>query len=146
VCKNHAPDGRTISRAPASISAVTNLDLPYQFCIDGEVGLKAYQLAIAPFFVLIGFATVLAQAPASDASLTTNPAYQKNCAKCHGKTAGGRTFAGPSLISKKAAATGAEDLRNMIANGKGRMPKFASKLTPEEIDALVRQVQTLNGK
>jgi mono/diheme cytochrome c family protein len=34
----------------------------------------------------------------------------------------------------------------MIANGKGRMPKFASKLTPEEIDALVRQVQTLNGK
>jgi mono/diheme cytochrome c family protein len=131
---------------PASISAATNCDLPYQFCIGGEFGLKIYQLAIAPFFVLIGFATVLAQAPASDASLTTNPAYQRNCAKCHGKTAEGRTFAGPSLISPKAAATGAEDLRNIIANGKGRMPKFASKLTSEEIDALVRQVQTLNGK
>jgi mono/diheme cytochrome c family protein len=107
--------------------------------------LKRY-LAIAPFFVLIGFVTVFAQAPASDASLTTNPAYQKNCTKCHGKTAEGRRFAGPSLTSKKAAATAAEDLRNIIANGKGRMPKFASKLTPEEIDALVRQVQTLNGK
>jgi mono/diheme cytochrome c family protein len=136
----------TISRVPASISAVIDANLPYQFCIDGAFGLKTYQLAVAPFFVLIGFAAVLAQAPASDASLTTNPAYQKNCAKCHGKTAEGRTFAGPSLISKKAAATGTEDLRNIIANGKGRMPKFASKLTPEEIDALVRQVQTLNGK
>ena len=108
--------------------------------------MKTYQLVIAPFFVLIGFTTVSAQVPASDASITTNPAYQKNCAQCHGKTAEGRTFAGPSPISKKAAATDAEDLRNIIANGKGRMPKFASKLTPEEIDALVRQVQTLNGK
>jgi cytochrome c5 len=121
-------------------------DLPYQFCIDGEAGLKTYQLVIAPFFLLIGFTAVLAQVPASDASITTNPAYQKNCAKCHGKTAEGRTLAGPSLISKKAAATGGEDLRNIIANGKGRMPKFASKLTPQEIDALVRQVQALNGK
>jgi mono/diheme cytochrome c family protein len=111
-----------------------------------ELGLKTYQVVIATFFVLIGFVTVLAQAPASDASLTTNPAYQKNCSKCHGKTAEGRTFAGPSLISKKTAATGVEDLRNIIAHGKGRMPKFAGKLTPEEIDALVRQVQTINGK
>ena len=108
--------------------------------------MKTYPLAIAPFSAFIGFAIVLAQAPASDASLTTNPIYQKNCAKCHGKTAEGRTFAGPSLVSKKAAATGAEDIRNIIDNGKGRMPKFASKLAPEEIDALVRQVQTLNGK
>jgi mono/diheme cytochrome c family protein len=121
-------------------------DLPNQFCIDREFGLKTYHLATAPFFVFIGFAMVLAQSPTSDASLTTNPAYQNNCAKCHGKTAEGRIFAGPSLISKKAAATGAEDLRNIIANGKGRMPKFANKPTPEEIDALVRQVQALNGK
>ena len=108
--------------------------------------MKTYRLATALFFVFIGFVTVLAKAPASDASLTTNPVYQKNCAKCHGKTAQGRTLAGPSLISKKAAATGAEDLRNIIANGKGRMPKFVSKLTPEEIDVLVGQVQALNSK
>jgi mono/diheme cytochrome c family protein len=108
--------------------------------------LKTYQLPIALIFVLIGFATVLAQTPTSDASLTTNPIYLKNCAKCHGKTAEGRTFGGPSLISSNAAAMGAEDLRNIIANGKARMPKFASKLTPEEIDVLVRQVQARNGK
>jgi mono/diheme cytochrome c family protein len=116
-----------------------------QFCSDGELDLKTYQLTAAAFFVLIGFATVLAQAPLSDANLTTNPTYQKNCAKCNGKTGDGRIFAGPSLISKK-TATGTEDLRKIIANGKGHMPKYAGKLTPEEIDTLVRQVQTLNGK
>jgi mono/diheme cytochrome c family protein len=110
-----------------------------------SLALKTYQLVIVLFFVLSGFVTVLARGRATDASLTTNPVYQKNCAKCHGKTAEGRTFAGPSLISKK-AAVGVEDLRNIIANGKGRMPKFASKLTSEEIDDLVRQIQTLNGK
>jgi len=142
-------DGRgwgTILKVPASISAAANGDLPYQLYIGGDLGLKLYQLAVALFFVLIGFVTVLAQTPAPEASLTTSPIYQKNCAKCHGKTAQGRTFAGPSLVSKKAAATGAEDLRNIIANGKSRMPKFASKLTTEEIDALVRQVEALNGK
>ena len=34
----------------------------------------------------------------------------------------------------------------MIANGKGHMPKFAGKLTAEEIDTLVKQIQTLNKK
>jgi mono/diheme cytochrome c family protein len=53
-------------------------------------------------------------------------------------------FGGPSLISEKAAAASVEDLRNMIANGKGRMPKYAGKLTSEEIDKLVQQIRALN--
>jgi len=47
------------------------------------------------------------------------------------------------LLSGKTAAASTEDLRNMIANGKGHMPKFADKLTPEEIDTLVKQIQAL---
>jgi mono/diheme cytochrome c family protein len=70
--------------------------------------------------------------------------YKKDCAKCHGKTAEGRHFGGPSLISEKAAAASADDLRNIITNGKGHMPKFAGKLTSEEIDTLVKQIQALN--
>ena len=38
------------------------------------------------------------------------------------------------------------DLHNIIANGKGHMPKYASKLTSEEIDALVEQIKALNKK
>lgn len=87
-----------------------------------------------------------AQAPASDSVLFANPAYTKNCAKCHGKTGEGHRFGGPSLISEKTAAASPDDLRDIIANGKGHMPKFAGKLTSGEIDTLVKQVQALNKK
>jgi mono/diheme cytochrome c family protein len=82
-----------------------------------------------------------AQAPPSDTTLTVNPVFHKNCAKCHGKTEAGRHFGGPSLISEKTASASAEDLRNIITNGKGRMPKYATKLAPDEIDTLVQQIK-----
>jgi mono/diheme cytochrome c family protein len=76
-----------------------------------------------------------------EASLTANPVYQKDCAKCHGKTAQGRFMAGPSLVSEKATALSTDDLRNIITNGKHHMPKFGEKLSSTEIDALVDQIQ-----
>ena len=51
----------------------------------------------------------------------------------------------PSEDIAKHAAT-PDDLHNIIANGKGHMPKFGSKLTPEEIDALAHEVKALNVK
>jgi mono/diheme cytochrome c family protein len=110
--------------------------------------LKISLLVVAASSVLFALSALHAQTPSSEseATLTTNPVYTKNCVKCHGKTAEGRHFAGPSLTSPKAAAMSTDDLRNMIANGKGRMPKFASKLTPEELEALVQQIQALNKK
>lgn len=88
------------------------------------------------FFALVG---AFAQTPPS--SLTDNPVYQKNCAKCHGKTAEGRHFGGPSLVSETITAASADDLRNIITNGKHHMPKYAGKLTPQEIDTLVQQIR-----
>ena len=38
----------------------------------------------------------------------------------------------------------ADDLHNIITNGKDRMPKYAGKLTSEEIGALVQQIKALN--
>jgi len=108
--------------------------------------LKTYPLIIATCSVLFAFAAVFAQNPPADASLTANPVFQKNCAKCHGKTAEGRHFGGPSLISDKTAVASTEELRNIIANGKGHMPKFAGKLTAEEIDTLLEQIRALNKK
>ncbi len=67
--------------------------------------------------------------------------FQNNCAKCHGKDADGRFMAGPSLTSKKAAALSTDELRNMITNGKGRMPKFGDKLTAAQIDTLVAEIE-----
>ena len=82
-----------------------------------------------------------AQTPSSAASLIENPLYQKNCAKCHGKTAEGRHFAGPWLVSEKSTGASADELREIITNGKHRMPKFVNKLTPEEINTLVEKIK-----
>jgi mono/diheme cytochrome c family protein len=84
---------------------------------------------------------VFPQTPRSNSTLTTNPDFEKNCAKCHGKNATGRHFGGPSLLSETVKVASPNDLREVITNGKGRMPKFASKLTPEEIDTLVQQIK-----
>ena len=89
--------------------------------------------------VLIAFSGAFAQSPAT--SLTENPVFEKNCAKCHGKTGEGRHFAGPSLVSEKTTSSSADELRDIITNGKHHMPKFGGKLTPEEIDTLVRQIK-----
>jgi mono/diheme cytochrome c family protein len=102
--------------------------------------LKTSPLTIAVCSSLLALA-VSAQTPPSDATLTANLVFQKHCAKCHGKTAEGRHFGGPSLISEKASTAPADDLRNIINKGKGRMPKYAGKLTPEEIDTLVEQIK-----
>ena len=108
--------------------------------------LKTSRHAIAAYSVLVAFTAVSAQTPLPVATLTANPIFQKHCAKCHGKTAEGRHFGGPSLISEKTAATSADDLRNIITTGNGRMPIFAGKLTAEEIETLAIQVKILNKK
>jgi mono/diheme cytochrome c family protein len=108
--------------------------------------LKTSRFTIAAYSLLFAFTAVSAQTPPSDATLTANPVFQKSCAKCHGKTAEGHYFGGPSLISEKTSGTTADGLRNIITNGRGRMPKYATKLTAEEIDTLVTQIRSSKSK
>jgi len=109
--------------------------------------LKTSQLVTVLCSLFLTFTSAYAQtnnAPVT--GLTSNPTYEKNCVKCHGKEAKGHRFGGPSLISIKVASASADDLRNIIANGKGHMPKYVGKLSDEEINALVVQVRALNTK
>jgi len=107
--------------------------------------MKAFRFALTSFsfFLLVACTGLYAQSPSD---LMQNPVFKNNCAKCHGKTAEGRHFAGPSLISDKTRAASDDELRDFITNGKGRMPKFGGKLTPPEIDTLVTQIRELNKK
>jgi len=97
-------------------------------------------------FLFSAVSAVFAQdaPPPSDSTLTANPVYQKNCAKCHGKSAEGRHFGGPSLVSHKTATATTDDLRNIIANGKGHMPKYEGKLSADEINRLILQIKAAN--
>ena len=108
--------------------------------------MKISRLATAAGLLLFAVTASSAQTPPSAATLTSNPVFEKNCAKCHGKTAEGRFMAGPSLVAEKVIATSADDLRNIITNGKGRMPKYTGKLTAEEIDTLVQQIKAAARK
>jgi mono/diheme cytochrome c family protein len=108
--------------------------------------MKIIQVIRTAYFLFFALTAVSAQNPPVNGSLTANSVFQQHCATCHGKTAEGRYFGGPSLIDEKIATTSNDDLRNIITNGKGRMPKYASKLTMEEINTLVEQIKSLNKK
>ena len=96
--------------------------------------------------MLSAFLLAAALAQTSENGLIANPVFQTNCAKCHGKTAEGRHFAGPSLRSEKTKAMSEGDLRKMISNGKGRMPKFGARLSLADIDRLVAQIKAADRK
>ena len=106
--------------------------------------MKAARLAVAVSSFLFTLPAAAQTPPA--ATLTENPVFQTDCAQCHGKTGEGRHFAGPSLVSEKATSASADDLRDIITNGKHHMPKFIGKLTTEEIDTLVQQIKALGKK
>lgn len=109
--------------------------------------LKTFRLFITlPLFCGLGVFASADDSNPKSAALTGNPIYQKDCAKCHGKTAEGRHFGGPSLLSAKTASASADDLHTMIANGKGRMPKFGGKLQSADIETLVEQIKAAGAK
>ena len=77
--------------------------------------------------------------------------FEAHCASCHGADGKGRTPAGKKLRAKDLAESklADADVEKQIVNGtqdaKGnaRMPEFKTKLSPEEIAALVAHVKSL---
>ena len=108
--------------------------------------MKTSPLCIASCYFLLALTAAAAQTPPPDARLIDNPVFQKDCARCHGKTAEGRHFGGPSLVSEQVTATSADELRSIITNGKHHMPKYAGKLSPEEINTVVDQIKASNKR
>lgn len=108
--------------------------------------MKKFKLAIAVCSLSFTFSATYSQSQLSDTTLTANPAFVNNCAKCHGKNAEGRHFRGPSLMSENITDASEDELRNIITNGKGHMPKYKGKLTSDEVDTLVQQIKAPNKK
>jgi cytochrome c6 len=69
--------------------------------------------------------------------------FASRCAVCHGKDGKG-SAAGKKMGVADLAAEQQEPVAEIaadIAKGKGRMPGFAGRLSPEEIQALARYVK-----
>jgi cytochrome c6 len=70
------------------------------------------------------------------------------CAPCHGAKGAGETKLGQNLHVRDLGSAEVQqrpdaDLMEIISKGKGRMPPYASKLTREQIDGLVKWIRTL---
>src|SRR4029077_14419558 len=70
--------------------------------------------------------------------------FKEYCAKCHGDTGKGDTFKGKNLKARnftdaewQAGESDAELIKS-VTEGKDDMPPFGKKLTPEQIESLVK--------
>jgi mono/diheme cytochrome c family protein len=76
--------------------------------------------------------------PAGGAAVALDGAalYRASCASCHGSDGGGRL--GPQLADRVAERfPNAADEALIVTVGRGGMPSFGDRLTPEEIAAIV---------
>ena len=98
-------------------------------------------------------------APAATASVATDEfahakaIYAKNCEGCHGPNAEGgiakvdnKQIKVPSLKSDHAIKHPDEKLTKMITNGEEEMPAFKDKLSPAEINEMVRYIRQVVQK
>ena len=69
--------------------------------------------------------------------------YSARCASCHGATGGGGS--GPALADGRLleAYPDVADQVAVVTDGRGGMPSFSSRLSPEEIEAVVEHTRTL---
>ena len=103
----------------------------------------------AKLFLLVG--SVALSSPTITCAANGQEIFGEHCASCHGVDGKAKTPAGKKLRVKD--LTGSKlpdpDIEKQIVNGtldaKGnaRMPEFKTKLSPEEIAALVAYVKTL---
>lgn len=74
--------------------------------------------------------------------------FKGKCAACHGPTGAGDTTMGKNLKLRDLGSADVQkqsddELTGIIANGKGKMPKYGEKLTKEQIGEVVKFIRTL---
>lgn len=77
--------------------------------------------------------------------------FRMECASCHGDAGRGdgpmgASVQAPSLVTDAVRALSDADLRAVIANGRGAMPGFGTRYTPDAVAALAEHVRTLAAR
>jgi len=85
------------------------------------------------------------QAKSDEKSAAT---YKQKCATCHGPDGKGETPAGKamkvrSFADPEVAKMSDQELSDVIANGKGKMPKYGASMKADEIKGMVAYLRTL---
>jgi mono/diheme cytochrome c family protein len=84
---------------------------------------------------------------AGDAPPDGKALYASKCAMCHGADGVAKsTGKGSANFNDPAYQASVEEIVKVTAEGKNKMPKYAEKLTPEEIKAVAEHVKSLAPK
>jgi mono/diheme cytochrome c family protein len=104
-------------------------------------------MKLNPVLLTVFCLTALFASP-SYAQSTGQDTYKSKCMMCHGPDGAGNTPAGklakivsykdPSIVNKPDA-----DLIAIIKTGKNKMPAFATKLSDDQMQAVVDYIRTL---
>jgi cytochrome c6 len=92
--------------------------------------------------------TAVALPAFADAGPDAAAIYKSKCAMCHAADGSGNTPTGKAmkvrdLRSAEVQKMTNEEMTKVIADGKGKMPAFKSKLDQASIDALIAFIRTL---
>ncbi len=98
--------------------------------------------------VALAGAIAVSGAAVSQAQDSGAATYKAKCASCHGADGSGNTPAGKStkalpFNSPDIVKASDDDLIAATKNGKGKMPKYAGKLTDAQIKDVVAYIRTL---
>jgi mono/diheme cytochrome c family protein len=74
--------------------------------------------------------------------------FATKCASCHAKDGSGSTAMGKNLKLKDLSSAEVQkqsdaELKTVIEKGKGKMPAYAGKLTPAQIEEVVKHIRSL---
>ena len=94
---------------------------------------------------LLAFTSIFSTWSFADSGAAT---FKAKCVVCHGADGKGETPTGKSLQARDLGSTEVQsqsdaDLAAIITNGKGQMPSFDGKLTPDQIKDVVKYIRTL---
>lgn len=99
-------------------------------------------LAILTFFVAA--ATLGFGQPANNSAASL---YKTNCVPCHGPdgrgTPVGKSLQAADFHSTQVQQQSDSQLAGVISEGRGNMPAFGTRLSKDQIDALVTYIRTL---
>src|SRR5258707_14224855 len=99
----------------------------------------------------LAFAIILGDAvsaglgqPANNSAAST---YKTNCVSCHGQdgrgSAVGKSLHAADFHSAQVQQQSDTQLAGVIAEGRGNMPAFGTRLSKDQINALVKYIRTL---
>lgn len=106
---------------------------------------RVSKLAVVIALAVLGVGIAAAQSSGAEKGAQV---FKTKCAMCHGQDGKGQTAMGKANNLKDLASSDVQnvhdsELKNIIENGKGKMPAYKGKLTDEQVEQVVAYIRTL---